>query len=171
MIEYRFLSSYNLPYSPTFRYVDDLIRLKNPLPTGIYPASLNLTEEGPDEHNYVHYLDLNISTINNHVMLYNKTDYYTFPVIHSMHQSCAISVYTTRGIIISQMIRFTRNNNELIDFLNCTKNIYLSHLINGHDRKRLIDTIIHFCNSRIHLLYKYNVFSKKKAISNIIEIC
>lgn len=169
MIEYRHLSTNNAHNSPTFRYVDDLIRLKDPLPPNIYPISLTLTEEGPDDNKYVHYLDLSISTTNDHLKLYNKTDYFTFPVIHSMHISCAISINTTKGIIISQLIRYTRNNNQLQDFLLCTSNIIKSYLSNGHPISMIKNIIFSFCNSRLYLLYRYNLYSTNKSISLLLK--
>jgi hypothetical protein len=171
MIEFRHLKdATNIPRdSATFRYVDDLAIINFDLQPGIYPPELNLTTEAQNSKGEINYLDLTITLPSGNIKLYNKTDYFNFHVITSMHHDCAISKNTSTGILTSQMIRFARINSDCVDFFNSIKRLIDSYTNNGHLKPLLDQTIKSFCHKYIHTLYRYDLFHNKKAYINIMK--
>jgi hypothetical protein len=172
MIEFRYLKTIKHVRNDilTFRYVDDLVRINIELPQGIYPPELKLTSECPDNKGDISYLDICFSVTNKSLKLYNKTDHFNFEVINSMNASCAISVNTVKGIIISQLIRFSQINTNLEDYLKCASHLCNNYIKNGHTKNFVRIIFNDYCSKYLATFYQYQIYHNKKATKLMINI-
>jgi hypothetical protein len=171
MLEFRFLSAqkHQPKNTATFRYVDDLSLFNGTLAPNIYPPELVLTQETPDPEGNLNYLDLTISIPLISTKLYNKTDHFKFSVIKSMHVTSAVSCKTTKGIIISQLLRYSTANTTLKDFNINIRSLISNYITNDHEKQMLYNAIRDFIAKYPHYLHKYELFSKKKAVCCILS--
>jgi hypothetical protein len=172
MIEFRYLKTikHATADTMTFRYVDDLLRINIQLPDDIYPQELKLTSEIPDNNGEISYLDLCFSVPKNSIKLFNKTDSFNFDVINSMHVSCAISINTIKGIIISQLIRFSRINTQLDDYLLCASHLCNNYIKNGHSNNLIKKIISDYCSNYLPTFHQYEIYHNKHASKLMINI-
>ena len=163
-VNYEYVYTKNYPYSDIYffpyRYMDDLLILHNTtddtilkLLTDVYRRVLSL--EPTHISNYAcNYLDLDIS-INNNIIttkMYNKTDFFGFPIKRFPHSSTNISIAIKRATIYTEVLRTARtcsNRDDFINRLKLTKNL-LSTL--GYDQF-LLKALIYAVYTKTHSSY------------------
>jgi hypothetical protein len=115
-------------FSNSFRYIDDLLAFNNILfdshKKDMYPFVLNKEN---DNVKHCHFLDLNISVVENmiHSSIYDKRDDFNFDINVFPILSGNIHMVRSHGVIISQLIRYSKACSSLDDFISKTKNTIL----------------------------------------------
>ena len=147
----------------TYRYIDDVLSLNNPLfidyINDIYPAELEIkdTTEG---HSHSSYLDLSLSfSQTNHlqVKLYDKRDDFNFHIVNFPFLCSNIPLSPAYGVYISQIIRYARACSFYDDFLMRCRLLTSKLLKQGYIRNRLITTFKKFYGRHSELINDYNV--------------
>ena len=107
----------------TYRYIDDVLSLNNPLFSihidDIYPAELEI-KDTTDAHDHASYLDLLLSfdqTNRLQVKLYDKRDDFNFQIVNFPFICSNIPQSPAYGVYISQLIRYARASTFYQDFL------------------------------------------------------
>ena len=97
-------------FNDTSRYLDDIFTIDNPefekhIPD-IYPAELQLNKANTSDKE-TSFLDLNIKVIGSdiHTSVYDKRDYFGFPIVNFPWLSGDVPRLPSYGIYISQLVR------------------------------------------------------------------
>ncbi len=146
------------------RYIDDLLAVNNDgilddYKDKIYPPELKLTSE--DKNNKeVNYLDLHLkiekSTIN--YRLYDKRDNFGFNIVNFPNLTGNIPTTQSYGVFISQLVRYARCCQNLIDFKERTLSLVERLKKQGFKFPKLCKTFTKFTRRYPHLLKKYKDF-------------
>ena len=108
-------------YKSTSRYLDDLLNIDNPYFEGmvnrIYPPELQLNKTNASDSE-APFLDLHSSISTGFVSskIYDKHDDFDFDIVNFSFLEGDFPRFTSYGIYISQLIRFTRVSNHVADF-------------------------------------------------------
>ena len=127
--EYRFMESLEKDkpfharlYGFTFRYIDDLISINNPVferyLQDIYPAELSVTKETESDQQ-ASYLDLYIYVEGGqfHTKLYDKRDDFNFSIVNYPYPTDSnIPEKPAYGVYASRIIAFARTCDHYVDF-------------------------------------------------------
>ena len=132
-LEFKFLESLTRTnidaarkFSSSFRYIDDLITFNNNLmdeyKDQIYPKELILNKENKRDDQCT-FLDINIHIKNNKIItnLYDKRNDFKFDITNFPNLSGNIHTKRTHGIVISQLIRYSRVCLLVDDFITVSK--------------------------------------------------
>ena len=111
---------------------------------------LKNTNVSPSE---VHYLDLHITIKDNQHIYhkYDKTKDYPFQVIKYPDLSANIPEKPAYGVFISQLIRFTRINQDINGFIQDTIEIVEKLTKQKYNTKKLVEKFVHFGRFYPHL--------------------
>ena len=160
-------------FSDSFRYIDDLIifnndDLMNEHKHMIYPKELLLNKENKS-NKQTSFLDINIRILDNntiHTSTYDKRDDFNFKINSFPNLSGNVHAERTHGIIISQLIRFSKVCMSVDDFI-LRANSMVSKLCNQFfDESLLKKKCSIFYDKYYHIIKKYNI-TKKKMINGI----
>jgi hypothetical protein len=157
--------------SNSFRYIDDLLAFNNNLfdihKERMYPFVLNKEN---DDTKYCHFLDLNINVVDNmiHSSIYDKRDDFNFVINVFPVLSGNIHNIRSHGVIISQLIRYSKACSSLDDFISKAKNTILKLPRQFFDIGILKKKCINFYEKYYDLIEKYNI-SRSKFIYDIFE--
>ncbi len=157
-------------FSKSFRYIDDLLmfnngKLMNEYKSEIYPKELILNKENKHYTN-CNFLDLNIrikdNCIRNKIMtsLYDKRKDFNFQINNYPNLSGNIHFKRSHGIIISQLIRYSKNCIFMNDFVKNSKDLINKLKEQFFDIPLLKKKVILFYNKYYHLIDKYNISLK-----------
>ena len=100
-------------FNPTPRYLDALLNIDSHyfehMVGQIYPTKLQLNKANSSDK-YAPCLDLDLSIANGIVssMIYDKRDDFNFEIVNFPFLDGDVSRFTSYGVYISQLIRFTR---------------------------------------------------------------
>ena len=178
-LEYHFLEStakkniyFARKFSNSYRYIDDLLSFNNnnfinQFKKRIYPQGLTLNKENKSPTN-TSFLDIDITIDNNEIItkLYDKRDDFKFDINSFPFLSSNIHKKRTHGVIISQLIRYSKACSKPKDFLTKAKTL-IAKLIKQHFNITLLKkkTSI-FYDKYYHLITKYNI-TRRSMILNM----
>jgi hypothetical protein len=172
-MEFNFLNKIHIDrHTAFFRYMDDVLAINFEIEdklAAIYPQELEISQTNNVSTRLLDYLDLTLNMDNNHIKLHYKTDIFTFHINKSFQSSSCVHSRLLSGVIISQCIRFTRINNNFINWIESINNYVTSLLDRQHKLTGIIESILKFCSRYKVILYKYKIFNKKQHIHNIIK--
>ena len=180
-LEYSFLenltnTNINLArqFSNSYRYIDDLLTFNNytlmdKYKHKIYPKELILNKENKkdDECNFLD-INININNITQTITtkLYDKRNDFNFTVNNFPIMSSNILFDRTHGIIISQLLRYSKVCIKYNDFINVTQ-ILINKLTNQYFNIQILKTqTSNFYDKYYHMIQKYNC-TKKKMIKDM----
>ena len=148
-------------FSHCFRYIDDLLCINNDqlmekMVSKIYPEELVLTSDNAVLE--VNYLHLNFSIIDDKIRykLYDKRDSYSFAIVNFPDLSGNIPHRQSYGVFTSQLIRYARCCQFLVDFRDRTIKLIDRLLKQGFQWFSLRSTFTKFTFSYYYLLDKYS---------------
>jgi hypothetical protein len=154
----------------SFRYIDDVLSLNNPLfgdyVDYIYPEELEI-KDTTDADTFAAYLDLliDIDKLQGlYIRIYDKRDDFNFPIVNFPFMCSNVPISPCYGVYISQLIRYSRACTLYKDF------IYRGYLLStkltsqGYEMCRLISTVRKFYGRHLNLVKKYD-----KSVSQIIK--
>jgi hypothetical protein len=114
-----------------FRYVDDVLVVfrdtEHIIDLSFYPSYLKLIETPHNTDSSINFLDLNLNTINGHVIykIFDKRDSYNFPINKAVRWHSAVHKNIFRNIINNHVLRCIRLNSKQTNiFLNITDFTY-----------------------------------------------
>jgi len=164
-------------FSNCFRYIDDLIAFNNyklidRYKNHIYPPELILNKENVDK-NKCSFLDIDMRIMNETVItkLYDKRDDFKFTINSFPHLNSNIHGKRTHGILISQLLRYSKVCSCVNDFTR-TSHRLIAKLLNQHfDRQLLKRKASLFYDKYYHIIKHYNITKRemiyKLFLSNI----
>ena len=109
------------------------------------------------------FLDLNIKVVGNdiHTSVYDKRDYFGFPILNFPWLSGDVPRLPSYGIYISQFVRFTKCCTSIFDFHSKNLHITSKLLTQGYRYHKLRKTLGKFFRSFSELLSKFGAISFK----------
>ena len=151
-------------FNKCYRYIDDLLAVNNDgiledFKARIYPPELKLTCE--DKNNQeVNYLDLHLSIKDASIQykLYDKRDNFGFSIVNFPDLTGNIPTGQSYGVFISQLVRYARCCQTLVDFKERTLNLVDRLLKQGFRFVKLCHTFNKFSRKYAFLLKKYKEF-------------
>lgn len=157
--------------SKSHRYIDDLLifnsdGIMNEHKTKIYPKELILNNENEHEKHCT-FLDINITVNRNKTIttnVYDKRDDFNFTINNFPNVSGNIHAARSHGIIISQLIRYSKICMNLDDFIERTNTMTTKLQSQYFNTKMLKKKMSNFYDKYYHLVKKYNC-SKLKLFS------
>ena len=116
------------------------------------------------------FLDLNAKVIGNniHTSVYDKRDYFWFPIVNFLWLSGDVPRLPSYGIYISQLVRFARCCTSVFDFHSKNLQITSKLLTQGYRYHKLRRTFGKFFRSYTELLSKFGEISFQEHISKRI---
>ena len=158
-------------FSKSFRYIDDLLmfnngKLMNKYKNKIYPKELVLNKENK-LNTKCNFLDLNIeiknNCINNKIItsLYDKRKDFNFQINNYPNLSGNVHFKRSHGIIISQLIRYSKNCLFLDEFSKNSKELIDKLMDQFFDYFILKKKVILFYNKYYHFIDKFDISLKK----------
>ena len=159
-------------FNNTFRYLDDILALNNDdfntYINDIYPAELTLNKANTDNQ-HCSFLDLDINITNGKLetKIYDKRDDFSFPIVNYPFLDGDVPMAPSYGVYISQLVRFARVCNNIIDFNE--RNLYITEklLHQGFRYHKLVKTFTKFYHRYKDLIRKYNSTCKHLIRSGI----
>ena len=159
-------------FSNSYRYIDDLLMfnnddLMNKYKYEIYPKELILNKENSNDQQ-CNFLDIKMNIKNSLIVtsIYDKKDDFNFKVNSFPNLSGNIHSLRTHGVIISQLIRYSKVCLNVDDFIYRSR-IMITKLLNQFFcSKELKRKFSHFYDKYYNLIQNYR-YSKNKLI-NII---
>ena len=148
-------------FNNTSRYLDDILNIDNPffahMVTNIYPPELTLNKAKSSD-TVAAFLDLHLSISNDciHTKIYDKRDDFNFNIVNYPHLDGDVPRATSYGVYISQLIRFARACNDVIDFNDRNQVITSKLLQQGFRYHKLRRSFSKFYRRNEGLLEKYN---------------
>ena len=151
-------------FNKCHRYIDDLLAINNDgtlneFKDRIYPPELQLTCEDKSNKE-VNYLDLHLEIKNSSIeyRLFDKRDTFGFDIVNFPNLSGNIPTSQSYGVFISQLVRYARCCQKLIDFRTRTSAL-VKRLLRQHFKfDKLCKTFRRFSLKYNGLLKKYNDF-------------
>ena len=172
-LEFDFLrsSSSSLKYTLVGRYVDDMVCLNShgfeDVIKGLYPSSLPI--EKTSDCLKASFLDSALLVENGKIVssVYNKTDAFSFSVIH--YSSASSNVHSAIGprVFYSELIRFARISNNKTMFENKIRHLFQLFIGLGHDKFILIRTLVRWFYAQPSLVCKFGIYK----LSEFVNIC
>ena len=167
--EYRFMEvlekenpSHARLFGFTFRYIDDLISVNNPVFESylqkIYPAELSITKENTSDHQ-ASYLDLSISIESSkfHTKLYDKRDDFSFEIVNYPFPIASnIPKKPAYGVYASRIIAFARACDHYNDFSARHSALCATLLKQGYRYRLLVNQLRKTFGKHTTLFAKYN---------------
>ena len=156
--EKRLAQSFNF----SFRYIDDVLSLKNPNFRDylhlIYPTELEI-KETTDTTSSASYLDLYLYIDNGRLRskLYDKRDDFNFPIVNFPFLSGNIPTSPAYGVYISQLVRYGRACDMYKDFVYRAKLLSQKLLTQGYVQPMLISSLKKFYGRHHNLTDRYGV--------------
>ena len=151
-------------FNKCHRYIDDLLTVNNDgvfndFKGRIYPPELQLTCEDKSDKE-VNYLDLHLEVNNSSIeyRLFDKRDNFGFEIVNFPDLSGNIPTSQSYGVFISQLVRYARCCQKLIDFKNRTVLLVNKLLKQNFKFIKLCKTFRRVSCKYSHLLRKYNDF-------------
>ena len=144
-------------FKSTSTYLDDLLNIDNPYFEGMvnrfYPPELQLNKANTSDTEAL-FLDLHLSISNGLVSskIYDKRDDFDFPFL-----DWYLPRSTSYGVYISQLIRFARVSNHVVDFNARNKSLTAKLLQQGYRYHKLRKTFSKFYRRHYELVSKFNV--------------
>ena len=146
-----------------FRYQDDLIafgdRFANDnIFTDIYPDQMVIKNTNISA-THVTYLDLDINIIDNKFIFssYDKRNNFNFPIINYPNLRGNIPTNAAYGVFTSQLIRYSRINLRIEDFIKDVRLLIMKLLKQGYKKNCLISTYTRFAYKYIHIWARFGV--------------
>ena len=176
VLEYKYLKRNPMPSSSfLFRYVDDILVVNSDATHMIhnaYPKELDITSE-PCVNGTINYLDFTLHTNARRLHVYNKTNVFTFPVVRAYHGTSCVHSGMIIGVIIGNLVRFTRISTNLKDLIDSSKS-YINQVEKyGHRVDKIRKAVKKFSHLYSNFLWKYNIFSQKdrtlKFVNKVFE--
>ena len=161
-------------FSNSFRYIDDLLtfnhdNLINEHKHKIYPKEMVLNKENKSDK-HTSFLDINIKIIDAnhtiHTSIYDKRDDFNFEINNFPNLSGNIHKKRSHGIIISQLIRYSKVCMSYNDFVHRSK-IMSTKLISQFFDVHLLKRKFSFFYDKYYNLIKKYDRSKKQMIYDI----
>ena len=152
------------------RYIDDILCYNtsiDDISKEIYPQSLILNKDTPNENGDIPYLDLQINTGNDTIMLYDKTKHFNFKVVKGIDAASTIHTNTIKGTFMGQLQRYARINSHLKDFLKDTQQLVTAHIAKGHHKTTILEWMLRYAAKYESLMLKYGV-TKKDFLAKIL---
>jgi hypothetical protein len=150
-------------FNSTFRYIDDLISLKNPYfkenISKIYPKELEL-KETTESNNGCSYLDIFFFRGDNDRLnskIYDKRDDFNFSIVNYPFLDSNIPSRPAYGVYISRLVAFARACSSLSDFVYRHDLLARKLLLQGYNIKSLRNTFSKFITKYSDLVAKYNI--------------
>ena len=145
-------------------YVDDLLAVNNDgilkdFKHRIYPPELQLNCEDKSDQS-VNYLDLHLEIKNSSIeySLYDKRDKFGFAIVNFPNLSGNIPTNQSYGVFISQLVRYARCCQKLVDFKSRVSTLVVRLLKQHLTFNKLCKTFRKFSSKYHNLLRKYNDF-------------
>ena len=158
-------------FSKTFRYIDDLSMfnsdgLMDTYKTQIYPLLILNNENKSDLKATI--LDLDLTIVNNHIIskIYDKRDDFNFDITVFPNLSGNVHYKRSHGVIISQLIRYTKACTNVQDFIYRSKTMIHTLYKQFFNKDMLKDKFSTFYDKHYHLIKKYEM-TKLTLMSNI----
>ncbi len=148
-------------FNNCFRYIDDLLCIDNDelmgeFMTEIYPPELALTSDNAVLK--ANYLDLGLEIKNGriHHKLFDKRDAFGFRIVNFPDLSGNIPEKQSYGVFTSQLIRYSRCCEMVVDFIDRTKILVDRLTKQGFKRHRLKRVFDQFTINYYELVFKYD---------------
>ena len=159
-------------FNNSFRYIDDILSMDNPLFTkemsSIYPSELQLNKSNTS-NKQASFLDLQLEITENkmNIKVYDKRDDFNFKIINYPSLDGDVPASPSYGVFISQLIRFARICTEVNEF--CSRSRLMSEklLKQGFKYQRLRKTFCKFFNSHNHIVSKYECSLKSMVVGSV----
>ena len=180
-LEYEFLDKaakknifFARKFSNSYRYIDDLIsfnnnNLINKYKHNIYPSQLILNKE-KKSNNHTTFLDINITIKNTQIItnLYDKRDDFSFNINSFPFLASNIHNKRTHGVLISQLIRFSKVCSLSKDFITISNNLIHKLINQGFNYRLLRKKVSMFYDKYYHFIKKYE-YNKPSLIDSLFE--
>ena len=156
-------------FNDTSRYLDDIFTIDNPafaehIPD-IYPREPQLNKANTFDTE-TSFLDLNIIVIgsNVHTSVFDKRDYFGFPIVNFPWLSGDVPRLPSYGIYISQLVRFARCCTSVLDFhsktLQITSSLHFWHRVTyitsfGKLLESSLGHTLNFCPNLVQYRFKH----------------
>ena len=159
--------------SKSYRYIDDLLifnsnGIMNEHKTLIYPKDLILNNENKHDKHCT-FLDIDITINRNKTLttnIYDKRDDFQFTINNFPNVSGNIHAARSHGIVISQLIRYSKVCMKVNDFICRTKNMMQKLRDQFFNTKMLRKKFSNFYDKYYHLVSKYNC--TKRALCKLV---
>ena len=159
-------------FSNSLRYIDDLLMFNNDglmdsYKHKIYPKELLLNKENKDDK-MCNFLDIKMNIMNDMIVtsIYDKKDDFNFKVNSFPNLSGNIHHTNTHGVIISQLLRYSKVCLKVEDFTNRSK-IMVDKLLNQCFNLSILKSkFSNFYDKYYHVIDKYK-YNKSKLIKMI----
>ena len=148
-------------FNSTSRYLNDLLNIDNPYFEGmvnkIYPTELQLNKANISDTE-ASFLDLHLSVTNEIVSpkSYDKCDDFVFDIVNFPFLDGDVPRRASKGVYISQLIRFARVFNHVTDFNARNKCLTTKLLQQGYRYHKLRKTFSTFYRRHNKLISKHN---------------
>ena len=123
----------------------------------IYPPELQLNKANTSDTE-APFLDLHLSISNGFVSskIYNKRDDFDFDIVNFPFLDGDVPCSTSYGVYISQLIRFARVSNHMVDFNARNKSLTAKLLQQGYRYHKLRKTFSKFYRRHYELVSKFS---------------
>ena len=148
-------------FNNTFRYLDDILALNNDdfsmYIKEIYPVELTLNKANTN-NDHCPFLDLDIYIINGklNTKIYDKRDDFSFPIVNYPFLDGDVPLSPSYGVYISQLVRFARVCNNVLDFNERNLCITEKLLHQGFRYHKLVKTFTKFYHRYKDIIRKYS---------------
>ncbi len=177
VLEFKYLNS-SIPFAErlnlnsTCRYIDDILSINCPdfmkISEKIYPVTVPLEKTNHTESAGCYLdLDINFSTKNNLIKLFDKTNDFKFTVIKLVSETSNISSIVQYNIFYSQIFRFAKIFSNKNDFLAETADLFADFVFFGYNRKYLGKKLRKIYMNYPGLFLKYNIINRQDFMSQI----
>lgn len=146
----------------TYRYIDDSTSINDDgtfdkYYKEIYPNSLQL-EKINKSYNAADVLDMNITINNNkfYTKLYDKRNDFNFEITNFPHIHGNISISMCKGIIYSQILRYSCINTNFNCFIHSITNLFKKLITRAYSRRLLKHQFYKTIHKNKEILHKYN---------------
>ena len=163
-LELKFFKTHSFPKNADiYRYIDDILAVNiniEPLINNAYPPCMQITtDRGTADR--INYLDFSIDFNKNCTVLFNKTDIFPFKVIRSFHGDSCVPDYVIVGVIVGNLVRFSRIHTHLDDFLAASITYCKQLLLSRHNKTRILGGIKKFVSAHKQKLGKFKLHNSK----------
>ena len=127
----------------------------------IYPPELQLNKANTSDTE-APFLDLHLSISNGFFSstIYDQRDDFDFDIVNFPFLDGDIPRSNSYGVYISQLIRFARVSNHVVDFNTRNKSLTAKLLQQGYRYHKLRKTFSKFCSRHYELVLKFSVVLK-----------
>lgn len=179
VLEFRFLTDSNNQLicnrlNNIWRYLDDILIINvsadefKAIAKRIYPESLPITQSSGSNTSCA-FLDLQlIYNPSFRIKVYDKTSDFNFSVVKFIFAESDVPTRLGYNVFFAQVIRYARICSHVIDFTEKTKELFVTLINNGFNRRILNRILPSFFSKYQYLLVKYGITTKNDFTTKVL---